>query len=204
MKKKKEKGFTLIEILIVMVIVGILGIGIVSLQTIVGETQISVWRNYISVNEANSNISTFVREIRNTRPGDNGAYALEKALDQEFTFYSDVDFDGDTERVRYYLSGTDLVRGIIEPVGVPAAYPSENEKVKKVASSVANEADEPIFFYYNGDWPADTTNNPLDTPTRLSDTKLMKVYLKINPDTDSGNDFILESYVQLRGLKENL
>lgn len=204
MRKLNKKGFTLIEILIVMVIVGILGIGIVSLQTILGETQISVWRNYISVNEANSNISTFVREIRNTRPGDNGAYSLERALDQEFTFYSDVDFDGDTERVRYYLSESNLVRGVIEPVGIPAAYPTENEKIKTVASSVANEAGEPIFYYYNGDWPADTTNNPLDTPTRLSDTKLMRVYLKINPNNQEGNDFVLESYVQLRGLKENL
>lgn len=198
-----QKGFTLIEILIVAGITVILAGGLLSLQYILGTTQVSVLRNYTSVEEANSNISTMVRELRNLQVANNGAYPLERALDQEMIFYSDYDFDGDTERVRYYLSGTNLSKGVIEPTGFPVTYPAANEKVKIVASNVRN-ATQPIFFYYNGNWPQDTTNNPLGTPTRLSETKLMRVHLIINPTTDTRQDFLLDSYAQLRALKQNL
>ena len=35
--------------------------------------------------------------------GDNGAYIIEKAEDYEIIFYSDIDKDGDTERIRYFI-----------------------------------------------------------------------------------------------------
>lgn len=198
-----NSGFTLIEVLIVAGITVILAGGLLSLQYILGQTQVAVLRNYTSVEEANNGVSTMVRELRNLQVAENGAYPLEKALDQEMTFYSDYDYDGEIERVRYYLNGTELTRGIIEPVGYPATYPGANEKTKVVSSKVRNGAT-PIFYYYNGDWPTDTTRNPLDTPTRLSETKLMKVHLVINATTDSKYDFVVESYAQLRALKQNL
>lgn len=198
-----KKGFTLIEILIAMALTSILGLGVLSLQVILAQNRLVVWRNYISIEEANSNVSMLVREIRNLRPADNAAYPLERAWDQEIIFYSDIDFDGHSEKVRYSLSGTQLTKGVIEPTGYPATYPSANEKVKVVTQNIRNGAN-PIFYYYNGDWPQDQVNNPLPTPSRLSDTKLMKVYLELNTEDDPSKNFILESYVQLRMLKQNL
>jgi len=207
MKKKSQfpyrKGFTLIEILVVAGITVVLAGGLLSLQYILGQTQVAVLRNYTSVDQANANISTMVRELRNLQVADNGAYPLERALDTEIIFYSDYDLDGQAERIRYFLSGTELSKGVIEPTGFPATYPSADEKVKVVAEDVRNGTT-PIFYYYNGDWPDDTTNNPLDTPTRLSETKLMRVNLIINQTTDTKHDFVLDSYVQLRALKQNL
>jgi prepilin-type N-terminal cleavage/methylation domain-containing protein len=199
----KEQGFTLIEILVVMVITGIFGIALLGLQYIISQNQVEVWKNYLSVDDANANITRLVRELRNARTGDNGAYALVQADDQELIFYADIDYDGETERVRYTLVDTEFTRGIIEPTGFPVTYPSDQEKTNVVAENVRNVTD-PIFYYYNGDWPEDTTNNPLDTPTRLSDTKLMRLYLKVNQTDDTTKDYILESYVQIRSLKENL
>jgi len=207
MKKQSQfpnrKGFTLIEILVVAGITVVLAGGLLSLQYILGQTQVAVLRNYTSVDQANANISTMVRELRNLQVADNGAYPLERALDTEIIFYSDYDLDGQAERIRYFLSGTELSKGVIEPTGFPATYPSADEKVKVVAEDVRNGTT-PIFYYYNGDWPDDTTNNPLDTPTRLSETKLMRVNLIINQTTDTKHDFVLDSYVQLRALKQNL
>lgn len=202
--QKNEKGFTLIEILIAATLIVVLAGGIVTVQYIISQTQTNVFQQMIGVDEANRNVNSLVRELRNTQTGENGAYPLEVAQDQEITFYSDIDNDNLTERVRYYLSGSDLYKSVIEPVGVPGTYPSGNAKTKVVAENIKNNMD-PIFYYYNGDWPDDTTNNPLDTPSRLSDTKMMKVYLKINPDdTEDNNEFLLESFVQIRNLKENL
>jgi prepilin-type N-terminal cleavage/methylation domain-containing protein len=206
MKKNSQlkRGFTLIEVLVVGVITGIVGMGVLSLQYIMSESRVSVFRNYINIEEANNNVSIMVREIRNVRPGENGAYPLEKADDQEFIFYSDCDFDGKAERVRYYLDNTQFIKGIIEPVGTPATYPSDQEVLKTLSENIRNGAT-PIFYYYNGNWPADTVNNPLDTPTRLSETKLMNVYLELNTENDQPDkNYILESYVQLRTLKDNL
>jgi len=197
-------GFTLIEVLVVSVLISVVGGGILAIQSILSRNQVNVMRNYLSVDEANANVSTLVLELRNTRTGDNGAYPLEQALDQEIIFYSDIDFDGQTERVRYFLSETQLTKGVIEPQGFPVTYPSETERMKVVSENVRN-GDAPIFYYYNGDWPSDIVNNPLDTPTRLSETKLMNVYLELNSDGSSPErNYILQSYVQIRTLKDNL
>lgn len=200
---RSDAGVTLIEVLLVSVITAILGLGILALQYIIGQNQVVALQNVLNVEEANNFITTMVREIRNTRPGDNAAYPLVTAQDQEFIFYSDIDYDTQSERVRYSVNGTNFEKGIIEPVGFPATYPVGTEKVRILSENVRNGT-EAVFYYYNGDWPADTTNNPLPSPTRLSDTKLMRVYLKLNTKDDTRTDFILESYVQIRMLKDNL
>lgn len=204
MKKSKNlNGFTFIEVLITVAITGIVSLAIVGLQYIITQNQLVTFQNFLNIEEANAQITTLVREIRNIRPGENAAYSLERANDQELIFYSDIDYDGESEKVRYTLSGTQLVKGVIEPTDFPATYPSANEKVKVLTNNARNGGDA-IFYYYNGDWPADTTTNPLPSPTRLSDSKLLRVYLKLNNKVDPQSDFILESYVQLRMLKQNL
>jgi len=43
------------------------------------------------------------KELREARMGDDGSYIIEKAEDYEIVFYSDIDKDGDTEKVRYFV-----------------------------------------------------------------------------------------------------
>jgi hypothetical protein len=203
-KNISTNGFTLIEVLITTVITIILGGGILTLIFISTQNRLVTFQNFLNVDEANSGVRTMVVELRNIRPGDNAAYPLQVAGDQEIVFFSDIDYDGHAERVRYTLTGTQFVKGVIEPTGFPATYPGANEKVKVVSGNIRNDTT-PIFNYYNGDWPADTVSNPLPEPIRLSDTKIMKVYLRLNQKANqSDKDFILESYVQLRMLKQNL
>lgn len=203
-KKLSNDGMTLVEVLIASAITIIIGLGIVGIQYMISQGQVASFKNYLNIDQTNSIVSTLVRELRNLRPADNGAYPLVEANDQEIIFYSDINFDGKAERVRYTLNGTQLIKGVIQPTGYPATYPTANEKVFTVTGNIRNGTD-PIFYYYNGDWPTDTTNNPLPTPSRLSDTKLMQVHLQLNTQAnDPRNDFILESYVQLRSLKTNL
>src|SRR3972149_3871469 len=202
--KNTNHGLTLIEVLIALVITGMLGAALLGLQFIISQNQIVAWQSYISVDEANSNVTSLVREVRTAKEGDNGAYPLASADDQEIIFYSDYDFDGGTERIRYFLNGTQFSKGVIEPTGQPATYPTGSELLKLLSGNVRNGAD-PAFYYYNGDWPADTLNNPLATPANLSEIKLVRVLLKLNTDPDDpSNDYILESYSQVRVLKENL
>jgi hypothetical protein len=91
---------------------------------------------------------------------------------------------------------SDFRKGITDPVGFPIGYPDEQEKVIYLSSYVRNVP--PIFEYFDGNGA-----KILEYPARLKDTKLMKVFLVV--DTDPASDppaFELESYVQLRNLKE--
>lgn len=199
-----KKGFTLVEVLVATVLIVVLGLAIVGLQYVLGQSQVFVWRTTLNVDQANANVQSLVRELRTARPGDNGAYPLELVLDQEIIFYSDIDFDNKTEKVRYFLSGSTLNKEIIKPTEYPVSYPPENEKTIVLTDNVRNH-EVPIFYYFNGDWPKDTENNPLPLPARLSETKLMYVFLRLNTeDNKPEKDFILESYSQIRMLKENL
>lgn len=157
-----------------------------------------------AINEARKGIETMVKEIREARYADDGSYPLEEAGNFQFIFYSDIDKDSNIERVRYFLDGTNFKKGVVEPSGDPLQYVLSSEVVDVLSAYVRNGTT-PVFTYYNGDWPIDTVNNPLPTLTRLTETKLMHVYLKINVDPNRPpENFELESDIQIRNLKTNL
>lgn len=199
-----NKGFTLIETIITIVIFALL-MGVVSGFIVLGyRTQSYSFQQSMAIGEARKGIETMVKEIREARGGDDGSYVIEKAEDYEFIFYSDIDKDEATERVRYFVEGTDFKKGVIDPAGWPIDYLPENEVVTILSRYVRNGATL-VFTYYNGDWPGDTVNNPLPTPARLKETKLMHVYLIVNVDPNRPpQNFDLESDAQIRNLKTNL
>lgn len=158
-----------------------------------------------AINEARHGVETAVREIREAKIGDDGSYPLELADSNQLIFYSDINADGKTERIRYFLDSHTLKKGVIEPSGSPISYPTSQEQIEIVSKYINNPIGTPIFTYYNGDWPQDTTNNPLPTATRLTETKLIHFHLIININPDRApNNFNLESDVQIRNLKTNL
>lgn len=200
----KQKGTTLIETIMVIFIFTLALVAISAFIVNSYKTYKFNFEQIIAVSEARKGIETMIKEIREAKTGDNGAYALIQAGDFEFIFYGDIDKDSQTERVRYFLDGTDFKRGIVEPTGDPPDYVLVNEVVKILSKYVRNNLIH-VFTYYNGDWPADIINNPLPTLTRLTETKLMHIYLKINVDPNRPPlDFELESDTQIRNLKTNL
>ena len=202
--KNYQRGFTLVEVLVGLVLVLALGLAITGLNAAISQNQILVWQNYLNVDQTNNFMNNLVRELRTARNADNGAYPLETVNDQEISFYSDLDFDNQTEKIRYFLEGTSLFKGVTKPTGFPVTYPSTQEKLIKLTDYVRNGS-AAVFTYYNGDWPADKTHNPLTLAKRLTETKLIRLYLRLNTQADKQNeDFILESYTQLRMLKNNL
>jgi len=201
---KNNSGFTLIETIIGVVILSMLGLGLLSLQFLLGQNQTLVYKNYLNVDEASSAVAQFSKDLRIVQASETGSYPLVAISDFELTFYSDIDFDDQTEKVRYFLEGNNFSRGTIEPIGYPATYPQAEEKVKILTGNVRNGTI-PIFYYYNSDWPSDLVNNPLDPTSRLSDTRTVKIYLRVNSNKEeTEKDFVLESYIQPRMLKDNL
>ena len=97
------KGFTIIETLVAIAIFA-LALGVMT-NFIVMAYRIHNfgWQQSVAIDEARKGIETMVKEIREARLGDDGSYPIEYAGDKEFIFYSDIDKDDETERVRYFL-----------------------------------------------------------------------------------------------------
>jgi len=202
---KHQKGFSLVETLIV---IFTFGLAVVTLGNFILSSYHAYNYNFeeiAAINEARRGVETMVKEIREAKTGDDGSYPLVQAGDLQFIFFSDIDRDGAVERVRYFLDGSNLKKGVVKSSGDPPQYNLSSETITVLSRYVRNGTSLPIFTYYNGDWPADKVNNPLPTLTRLSDTKLMHVYLIINVDPNRPPDnFELESDTQIRNLKTNL
>lgn len=199
-----SRGFTFLEVIISVFLFSVI-------VALVAGFSLYYFRNYSftfeeqqQVGQAQTALTQMIREIRKARPGDNGSWPLVQTDDSTFIFYSDVNGDNRTDRIRYFVSGTELRRGVIQPTAVPVTYPAANEIVTTLMSSVEATAS-PIFTYYNGSWPADTANNPLSAAQRILHTRYVKIAVRLNATPNfAANGFELSSGVTIRSMKTNL
>ena len=191
-------GFTIIEALVAL---GVFVIAILIITAFIINSyklQNFTYEQSTAISEARRGIETMVKELRETLPGDTGAYPIELAETQEIIFYADFDRDDAIEKVHYWLDGSDFKKGVIEASGNPLTYNPTNEQVETISRYVRNYEDA-IFIYRDSDYIA------LNTPADPNEVKLINVYLKINMfENRAPIDYELESDVALRNLKENL
>lgn len=171
----------------------------------------NVWKNNsytyeiskASVN-ASQGMSTVVNYLRKARQGDDGAYPIKSAADNDLVVFSDYDRDGITERLHFYKSGNQLLMGYRKPSsGLPKTYAVGDQESVVVVNNVVNEATVPLFYYYNKDYPGDQTNNPVATPANIWDIRLVKILIKINIEKGTATDSReLRSFVELRNLND--
>lgn len=207
-KKKKnfsQQGLSLVEMLIAIFIFVLMMGGSVYLLSQIYKRYGFAMEQGMSVNETQRAMKIMVEEIRRARQADSGAYPIVSADDFNFVYYSDIDKDNVTERVHYYLDDEAIKKGITDPSGTPPAYPAGDQSVSVIAEHIQNAADEPLFSYYNSDYPEDQVSNPLAVPvTQVSQIRLVKVDIFFNLDPYRSPDNIrLESYVEMRNLKDN-
>jgi len=104
MTERRKKCFTLVET-IISIFIFILAFGAVSALAInLYKTNSYSFQQSQAIWEARKGIEGMTKEIREVYQGDNGSFFLEEADDDEFIFYADVDGDGKTEKVRYFIA----------------------------------------------------------------------------------------------------
>jgi hypothetical protein len=94
--------------------------------------------------------------------------------------------------------------GVTNPtVALPKTYPPDDQDTIIIASNIVNDASTPVFYYFNRDYPADTTNNPLSPPILVNNIRLAKIYLQININPGRGPENVeIQSFVEMRNLND--
>lgn len=179
-----QSGFTLIELIIASAIAVVAIAVVTSLAIDVTGFSSSLGSRIAQESEIAPFLRLIVSELRSIGPAENGAYHIAHAEAQTLSFYADVDDDGSFELVRYYLDGTTLRKGVIQPTATqPPTYPPATETVTDVVTGVVPG---PIFMYYTEGYPPVVT--PLPSPVPLTDIRLVTVSLTVDqdPNTEPG------------------
>lgn len=199
-ERKNRSGFAILEILF-----GISIFVLVALALSLFARNIWIYGSAISTglgdtDEVRTLLKKMVAEIRTAAPAETGAYLINSAVSSGFTFYSDIDDDGITERIRYFTESTNLKKGVLEPSGSPLSYNPANEAVTTALTGVTSPS---IFAYYDTNY--DGTSAPLPEPISLPSVRLVKITITVDKDPNrppTAKTF--STQVSIRNLKDNL
>jgi len=200
----KTRGFTLVEIVIVMGILSLFVVLVVDFQSKVFiYNRIFQGGNFVGTDALNV-VKSMATEMRSMSPSSGGAYPIESASTSTITFFVDIDDNGTKEKVRYFLSGTQVLRGVIAPAGNPPVYSSGTEALSVLMSNVRNTSAAPLFTYYTSSYSG-TTTVPLSLPISISSVRLVVINAILDADpTRPLVPLSATTQVSLRNLKDNL
>lgn len=198
------KAMTLMEVLVAIAVMLIAMEGFTLLFVKSWDTNKFILEEGLASAAASRATNKIIGELRHVRQADNGDYPVESGSDFDLKVYLDVDKDGVTERVHYFLDqDTDeLKKGVTNPLTTqPISYPAGDDSVSVLTNYVVNESTDPVFYYYNENYPGDTANNPIATPAAVDQVRLIRVHLFVNINPVHAPDNInIESFADLRNL----
>ncbi len=201
-KKKQNFGFTLVELVVSVAIVSLISITIATFQKDIFFVTSSLSGSMNAQLDARHIVKIMVTELRQASPSNMGAYPIELASSTGVTFYSDINHDGLKDKVRYFLSGKTIKKGVIVPTGTPLTYTGA-ETITTIISNVVASSTVPLFQYYPSSYAG--TTSPLTQPVDTSVVRLVKITAIIDVDPNrSPIPLLVTSQVSIRNLKDNL
>ncbi len=143
------KAFTLAETLVVVAILGTVGIALSSMIAFFYRSNAYLLEQTSAVDSANRGLNFVYKDVREASYGEDGSYPIVSASTSTITFFSEVDGDGSVEKVRLYMLGTTLMRGVTNAGGNPPVYTNQPEITNTISTWVVNATTTPLFRYYN-------------------------------------------------------
>lgn len=191
------------EVLVSIGIFVLLSVSVVAIFTYSLKSNKIIWEQLSTQNEGRKIIQDFVNEIRSATYSSIGAYPLDTVSTTEIIFYSNIDADSSRERIRYFLSGTSLKKGITKPTSTPLIYDTNYEVITNMVNDLMEITSTPIFTYYNQNYGY-TSSTPLSQPVSVMDVRVVGINLTLEEDpTASPVPFRVESKAEIRNLKSN-
>ena len=153
-----------------------------------------------AIDSARRGIEPAINNIREATYSDEGAYPIISAAGNSFSFYSDIDTDSNIEKIRLFLDGNVLKKGVTQSAGDPLTYSDQPEEIFILSENVRNaEESVNIFTYY------DNTGAEVVDLSNVSGITFvtMNIIVNVNP-ARAPNNFTLRTSAALRNLKSNL
>jgi type II secretory pathway pseudopilin PulG len=193
---KKSRGLTLIEAMVWIALMTSAITAIASTILYFYRTNAYSLEQATAVTAAQRGLEQTVRTVREAAYSSQGAFPIVSVDPNDFVFYADVDADPLIERVHYYLSGTTLMRGVLDPTGNPPDYVGV-EQTEIVSEHVRNVAQGlPVFEYFDALGAQIASSTSAYTSVRF-----VKVTLAVNVNTATlPNQLSLYSSTALRNL----
>lgn len=189
------KAFTLIETVVTIAIFSIVLFAITSLIIYFYRTNTFVLEQTSAVENASIGVTDAMKNLREASYAATGAYPVISATATSITFYVDMKDNGVIDRVRYWLSGTTLYKGVTIPIGNPLSYVGQPEAVTSLATDVHNGSTS-LFRYY------DSNGTQMAPPINVTNIASINttVTVNINP-THAPDNFTLSIGATLRNLR---
>lgn len=144
---------------------------------------------------AQRGMDLMIRTIREASYASNGAYPIISLAGNDFKFYADIDSDSGIEQVHYYLSGSNLMKGVVDPTGDPAVYTGA-EVTSVVSQDVRNIAQSTLVFTYY-----DKNGVLISNYSKIGDVRYVSARLLVDVDPNkSPTPLSLNSSAALRNL----
>ena len=196
-----NRGFTLIEAIVALGIFALLVGSIVAILLFSWKAKSVVWEQLETQNEGRKVVQDFINEIRTAAASSVGAYPIATAQSQQIIFYADPDKDSLRERIRYYLDGRTLIKGVTKPTSSPPTYDLSDEVVMEIMHDVANGTSS-VFSYYDDNYAG--SGLPKSYPVNVTNVRMVGISLKMdeNPQITPA-PFYIESKAMLRSYKNN-
>ena len=189
------RGMTFIEVLVWISVFTIAMLAIVSTLLSFYKTNTYTIEQADAVTYAQRALEQIVRTIREGAYSSQGAFPIVSLAANDFVFYADVDSDALIERVHYYISGTNLMRGILDPTGDPPDYVGI-ETASVIAEYVRNTAQGISLFRYYDEIGSEITNY-----TNWTAVRFVTVNLAVNVNVAAlPNQLTLSSSAAIRNL----
>lgn len=197
----KQNGFTLLEVLISIAIFVFIALAVGNFGANIFSMNASTQANLSAQLDGRKVLKHLVAELRSASPSSLGSYPLEQAGTSTLIFYTNLDEDTAKERVRYYLSGSTLYRGVIHPSGNPLSYAGA-EKTDSLIHNVSNDSNTPLFEYFDSNQAG--TSSPLVQPVTLADVRLIRATIIIDENpARPPSPITITTQVMMRNLKDN-
>jgi len=193
-------GLTLIEAIIVISVSTIVIVAIASTIVFFYRSHSYTMEQVSAINSARKGIDVAVKNIREAVFSEEGGYPVILINANEFSFYSNIDYDDKIERVRLFLENGTVKMGIIKPGGLPLSYSGQPEELIILSNNVRNaEESINIFKYYAND------GTEIIDYANVLDVFFVRIKLivNINP-TRLPNNFELNSSATLRNLQDRI
>jgi len=179
-----SRGLTLIETVVTVALTSLVMLALTSIIQYFYRTNMYALEQSRAVNSARTSVEHAMADLREASYGTDGSYPLLSAATSSVVFHADVDTDSAVEKVRYYLSGATLYRGITKAAGSPPSYAGQPETTTLVVDNMRNGTSTPLFSYYGADgslldYPlsvAAVTSVHMDAATDVNPNRAPEVY----------------------------